>query len=816
MSAQKHDICTHMGDEAAPVTSNLDSLEDCGRHIRRVAVLGSGVMGAQIAAHLANADLQVLLFELPSSDGDRNAHVRKALLNLKKIKPNPLASPSCINNIQAANYADDLQRLTDCDLVIEAITERLDLKQDLYCRLTPHLGEWTVLATNTSGISIEQLAHGLPDAVRWRFCGLHFFNPPRYMHLLELIPHHHTGSGVLRNLEGFVTTVLGKGVVRAKDTCSFIANRVGVFSLLAVMHHAQRLGLPPDLVDKLTGSGIGRAKSATFRTLDVVGLDVFAHVVRTLQENAGDDPWRDHYRVPEWIQGLIEQGALGQKTRSGIYKKQDGAIHVFDPNLRAYRRVQSALDARLRDILAMPNAEKKYAALLGCDHPQAEFLRSIFAELYHFCAYHLKDIADSARDLDLAMRWGYGWRMGPLESWQMAGWQRVSAQVGEMISRGEMMSSAALPEWVTDPGRQGVHQPDGSWSPTQHRVLPRSNHPVYRRQPFPELLAGETRPAVQTLFENAAVQLWQDDDGIAVLSFKTKMHTVTDAVLKGVLKAVEIAEQNSKALVLWHPEAPFCAGANLMEIFNAQRSDKQHGIREVVKRFQNVSMALKHSTVPTVAAVQGLALGGGCELLMHCDRVVAALESYPGLVEVGVGLVPAGGGCKELVIRVSDAAQGGDLLPFISRYFERVALAKVASSALEARQWGYLRAADRVVFNPHELLHAAKYEGLALFEGGYRPPLRRHDIRVAGRAAAATLQAQLLNMREGGFISAHDFEIGKGLAAILCGGELEPGSQVSDDWLLQLELETFLSLLETEKTRQRIKHMLETGKPLRN
>lgn len=816
MSASKHDLYSTLDEAGNLTTMNHGSLLDRGRHIRRVAVLGAGVMGAQIAAHLANTDLNVLLFELPASGGDKNAHVHRALLKLKKIKPSPLASPSILNNIRAANYEEDLQQLRDCDLVIEAVSEQLALKQELYRRIAPYLGERTVLATNTSGISIEQLAQVLPATLRRRFCGLHFFNPPRYMRLLEMIPHRLTDRDVLQSLEGFAITVLGKGVVQAKDTCSFIANRVGVISLLAALHHAQRLGLAPDLVDKLTGEGIGRAKSATFRTLDVVGLDVFAHVVHTLSENAAQDPWRDQYRVPDWVQGLIDQGALGQKVGAGIYKKVDGSIQVFDPRLNAYRGVQSALDAELREILAMNGPAEKYAALLHCNHPQAEFLLSIFAELYQFCAYHLNDIAASARDVDLAMRWGYGWRMGPFESWQAAGWQRVSAKIGELIARSEMMSDAPLPAWAAESGRMGVHEAHGSWSSAQQRLLPRSNHPVYRRQLFPELLVGERRSGVKTIFDNEAVHLWDGGDGTAVLSFKTKMHTVTNSVLLGVLQAVEMAEQEFKALILWQPEAPFCAGANLLEILETLKAGKYSKIREVVLRYQQVSMALKHAVVPTVAAVQGVVLGGGCELVMHCDRVVAALESYPGLVEVGVGLVPAGGGCKELVIRAADAAQGGDPLPFVSRQFERVAMGKVAGSALEARQWGYLRAADRVVSNPLELLHVAKHEGLALFEDGYRPPLRRHDIPVAGRAGAATLQARLVNMREGGFITAHDFEIAKALAFIFCGGEVETGMQVSDDWLLQLEVESFMKLLESEQTYKRIQHMLETGKPLRN
>ncbi|MCP4407963.1 MAG: 3-hydroxyacyl-CoA dehydrogenase/enoyl-CoA hydratase family protein [Gammaproteobacteria bacterium] len=793
-----------------------DRLLDCTRRIRRVAVLGAGVMGAQIAAHLANAGLQVLLFELPAEDEDKNAHAKQGLKGLTRLKPNPLAIAGVLQNIEAVNYGRHLPRLSECDLVIEAIVERLDLKHDLYKKVVPHLGKHTILATNTSGIGIHQLAQDLPDEIKQRFCALHFFNPPRYMHLLEVIPHRQTREDVIRLLEGFVTTSLGKGVVKAKDTCSFIGNRIGVFALLAVMHHAQRLGLPPDLVDKLTGTGIGRPKSATFRTLDVVGLDVFAHVVQTLADDTKADPWHTYYRISPWIRTLIEQGALGQKRRVGVYQKQDKEIHVFDPSIQGYRRVSSALDERLREILKIPVVADKYQALLDYDHPQADFLLSIFADLFHFCAYHLKEIAHSARDVDLALRWGYGWSMGPFEIWQAAGWQDVSARVLDRIRAGKTMSKAPLPQWVSEIERGGVHGPEGSWSADREQVIPRSAHPVYNRQHFPERLLGEPSPVTETVFETETVRLWHNGDQIAVLGFKTKMHTVSDAVLEGVIRAVKAAEDDFKALVIWQSQAPFCAGANLLEVLTQMHSGESAGVEDVVRKFQQASMALKHAMIPTVAAVQGMALGGGCEFVMHCDRVVAALESYIGLVEVGVGLIPAGGGCKELVLRAADAAQGDDVFPFIARFFERVALGKVSGSAMEARQWGYLRPADRVVLNHHELLHVAKSEALALYEGNYRPPVLRRDIPVAGVAGAATLGAQLVNMRKGGFISEHDYEIGSRLASIFCGGDVDAGSRVSDEWLLRLEVEAFMRLLEMDKSQQRIQHMLEKGRPLRN
>ena len=798
------------------MTRQIQKVIDVRREIRQVAVLGAGVMGSQIAAHMANAGLPVMLFELPGNDADKNAHVHKALQGLTQLKPTPLASPSTGHAIQAANYDQHLNQLSHCDLVIEAITERLDWKQNLYNMVVPQLSAHTILATNTSGLSLCKLVEGLPEHVQERFCGVHFFNPPRYMHLLELIPHDNVLPEVLDKLEGFFTSALGKGVIRARDTSGFIANRVGIFSMMTVIHHAERLGLAFDLVDKLTGPGIGRPKSATFRTADVVGLDTFAHVVRTLEQTTRDDPWNKFYKVPAWILELIEQGALGQKTRLGIYQKKNNEIHVLDPEIQDYRRVRSTLDDEVRRILLEPRVAEKYDALLRCQHPQAEFLISIFLDMFHFCAFHLEHIAHSARDIDLALRWGYGWAKGPFEIWQAAGWQRVASQIDEYVSAGRAMSDTPLPDWVTDPKRESVHNAAGSWSALEGRMVPRSNHPVYQRQLFPELLIGEKPRSSQTVFETDAVRLWHTGDGLCVLSFKTKLHTVSSNVLEGMLQAIEHAEKGFKALILWQVETPFCAGANLMEIRQAIHAEAFDDLRHTVQRFQQTSMALKHSWVPTVAAVQGVALGGGCEFVLHCDRVVAGLDSYLGLVEAGVGLVPAGGGCKELALRTAAAAKDGELFPIIARFYERVALAKVSSSAEQARDWGYLQVADKVVLNPHDILHVAKHEALALFESGYRPPLRRHDIAVAGEPGVATLRARLVNMLEGGFISDHDYEIGTRLAVIMCGGEVDPGSRVSEQWLLHLELENFLELLKTDKTRLRIEHMLEQGKPLRN
>ena len=789
---------------------------DQSRKIRRAAVLGAGVMGAQLAAHLGNAGVPVLLFDLGAEGTDPNAIVNKAIASLGRLHPSPLADSEAVRHIHPANYDRDLAALGDCDLVIEAVTERIELKRGLYGQIIPHLGTGAILASNTSGLGIARLAAGLPDALRRRFIGAHFFNPPRYMHLLELIPHAETAPEVAETLEAFFTTVLGKGVVYAKDTPSFIANRIGVFSLLSVLHHAQRLCLAPDLVDKLTGPGIGHPKSATFRTADVVGLDTFAHVVHSLWTTLPEDPWHRYFQVPKWIDALIEAGALGQKAGAGVYRKQGREILVFDSAVGDYRPVHSGLDEGVCEILEMRDAGEKFLALEENQHPQADFLVAIFRDLFHYSAVMLEAIAETARDVDLAMRWGYGWSMGPFEAWQAAGWRRVALAVDEDIQAGRTMAAVPLPDWVLDPQRDGVSDGVGSWSPAAGRCVARSQHTVYRRQLCPPRVLGEPEPESETLFDNGSARLWHTGDGIAVLSFRTKMHSVDDLVLDSIQDAVGIAEEGFEALLLWQPTEPFSAGANLAMVLKAIAADDYASIRAVVEKFQSTSQRLRHSLVPTVAVPRGLVLGGGCELMMHCDATVAALESYIGLVEVGVGLVPAGGGCKEMVLRAEAATRGGRMFPVLAKYFECIGMAKTAGSALEAREWNYLRPSDPVVMNADETLYVAKQHARALYAAGYRPPRYRDDIAVAGADGASTLKAQLLNMREGGFISAHDYRIGSGLADILCAGDLDPGTLVDEDWFLSREVDLFMELLGTPETRARIAHLLETGKPLRN
>ncbi|WP_420827044.1 3-hydroxyacyl-CoA dehydrogenase/enoyl-CoA hydratase family protein [Azospira restricta] len=776
-------------------------------------------MGAQIAAHLANAEVPVVLFDLPAKEGDPNGIVKKAIDGLKKLEPSPLATKDRVAYIDAANYEQHLEQLQGCDLIIEAIAEKMEWKDDLYRKISPFIAPDAIIASNTSGLSINRLAEGLPAALRPNFCGIHFFNPPRYMQLVELIATRDTKSELLDNLESWLVSRLGKGIVRALDTPNFVANRVGVFSILAVMHHTQQFALGFDEVDALTGPLIGRPKSATYRTADVVGLDTMAHVIKTMQDTLPNDPWHKYYAAPAWLAALIAKGALGQKTKGGIFRKDGKAIKVLDLAAPDYRDAAGEVNAEVLAILKNKNPAEKFAQLRASSHPQAQFLWAIFRDIFHYVAVHLEGIAHNARDVDFAMRWGFGWSQGPFETWQAAGWKAIAEAVRDDIAAGKAMSDAPLPAWVF--ARNGVHSADGSYSASANALQARSTLPVYQRQLFPERVLGEKAVQGETIWENAGVRLWklpQVDGEIGILSFTTKMHALGRDVIVGVQEAIARAEKGLKGVVVWH-EAPFAVGANLKEVAEGLAAGKFDLLDEYVGEFQKASMTFKYAKVPVVAAVQGMALGGGCEFLMHAAKRVIALESYIGLVEAGVGLIPAGGGCKEFAIRAAQNAAktgGGDVFEFIQPVFMTIAMANVSKSGAQAKELGFAQETDKIVLNANELLYVAIREARALAEAGYYPKLSPRGIKVAGRTGIANCEMMLANMKEGGMISAHDYQVAKAAATALCGGDVETGSLVDEQWLLTVERKLFVELLKTEKTQQRIQHMLETGKPLRN
>ncbi|WP_288841955.1 3-hydroxyacyl-CoA dehydrogenase/enoyl-CoA hydratase family protein [uncultured Deefgea sp.] len=788
--------------------------------IRKVAVLGAGVMGAQIAAHLSNAGIDTVLFDLPAATGNPNAISLKALDNLKKLKPAPLMSASRIDGIVPANYGSDLALLADCDLVIEAIAERLDWKADLYAKIAPHLAAHAILASNTSGLSIEALAANVPAALQSRFCGIHFFNPPRYMYLVELIATKGCQPDTLDALETFLTLRLGKGVVRAKDSPNFIANRIGVFSMLATIEHAKNFGIRFDVVDDLTGPRLGRPKSATFRTADVVGLDTFAHVVKTMTDTLQADPWHGLFKSPEWLEQLIAAGALGQKTRQGIFKKVGKDVLMLDPSTGEYIAGGQKASDEVKALLKNTDFAAKVASLRASNLPEAQFLWACLRDVWHYIAVQLEHIADNARDVDFAIRWGFGWEQGPFEMWQAAGWQTIAAAINEDIAAGKTLSSTPLPAWVM--ARDGVHTPAGSLNAVTQELVGRSTLPVYERQLYPPTVLGEAEPNFgDTIYENDSVRMWMPPSnlttaGVPVLSFKTKAHCVGANVLAGIQESIKIAEQYHPGLVIWHATAPFSVGADLMSMGPAFMSGDFAALERMVFEFQKTSQAIKYAKVPVVGAAQGYAFGGGCEFLMHCARVVAHVETYIGLVEVGVGLLPAGGGCKEFALRASRLARNGNILEVLKDYYLAMAMAKVGTSAEEGQQIGYLKESDVIVMNANELLFVAQAQVTAMAATGYRPPVRPKAFAVAGRSGAATIRAQLVNMLEGGFISKYDFHIGVQIAEIVCGGDVDAGTLVDEDWILKLERERFMGLLQKGKTQERIMHMIEFNKPLRN
>ncbi len=793
--------------------------------IRQVAVLGAGVMGAQIAAHCINARVPVILFDLPAKDGAKNGVVAKAIANLKKLSPAPLGLAAQADLIRIANYDDDLALLRECDLVIEAIAERMDWKHALYQRVTPHLASHALFATNTSGLSITKLSEGFDPDLRARFCGVHFFNPPRYMPLAELIPTASTRPDVIDQLETFLTTALGKSVVRALDTPNFVANRVGVFSVLAVMHEAEKFGLHQDVVDDLTGAKLGRAKSATFRTADVVGLDTMAHVIGTMRDTlpADKDPFAALYATPPMLATLVAKGQLGQKSGAGFFKKVGRDIQRFDAATGTYVTGGGKADEIVARMLKKPPAER-FKLLRESSNPQAQFLWAVFRDVWHYIALHLGEIADNARDVDFAIRWGFGWNEGPFETWQAAGWRQIADWISEDIAAGRALCAAPLPAWVA--AVDAVHTPQGSWSAAAGAYKPRHVLPVMHRPLFGQTVRREPAPdpanAGQTVFEDASIRLWTAPTApdVLIASFKTKMHTIGGSIVEQLGRAIERAERDYAGLVVWQTGEPFSAGADLQAMLPAFMAGGAAAIEPVEKALQDLVLRMRYAQVPVVAAIRGLALGGGCELAVHAARRVAALETYMGLVELGVGLIPGGGGLCYLARRASElAASAGanvDVMAFLKTLYMQPAMAAVSRSAVEAREMGYLLPDDVIVMHKDEVLHVAIAQVRGMAEAGYRPPMPV-PIKVAGRGGVATIQAQLVNMRDGGQITAHDFLLASMVAEVMCGGDVDAGSLVDEHWLMRLERERFCKLLDHPKTQERIMSLLQGGgKPVRN
>ena len=802
----------------------------------KIAVLGSGTMGGQIAAHFANLGFEVVMFDTS------HEAISKSLNMMKKLKPTPLASQSVIGLIKTSTY-DTMDVLSKCDFIIESVVENLDIKKQLFSNIAPYVNDDAVLVTNTSGLSIQKIAEHSPESLRSRIFGVHFFNPPRYLPLVELIRTSFSDEKLLHKAEGFITSALGKEVVYAKDSPAFIANRIGVFSFLAVLKHAENFSLSADTVDALTGKRVGRPASATFRTLDVVGLDVMSNVVKNIYENAKDDPWVELFKLPDWIDNLIAEGSLGSKTKKGIYEKIGKDIYVYDPASDEYRLSDKTISAEVKKILKENgNIENSLLTLSKSDDPQAQFLWSVHRDVFHYACYQLEHVAETVRCVDLALKSGFAWQRGIFEQVQLTGWSEVRDSLNVDINNGAALSSESLPSWVLD--KSFVYSDEGAYDPNKNQYTPRSSHPVYDRQLFKPLLKGEKQHQQDILLDGESTKLVNIGDGVASISFKTKMNVLSSSVLTELPKCLDFLEDNGfNALIFKQEQEHFCAGANLYEIISAiklgllekdpgvtskakkkafelmhpelPKLGKLYSIKKIVAMLQELFMRLKHGKILTIAAVDGLALGGGCELLLHCNKVVASMNSYIGLVEVGIGALPAGCGSKEMTLRAYTNKETDDIFPLLSKYFEQIAMAKVSASALEAKEMGYLKADDVIIANPNELLYVAKQQALALLDSGFKSPLDS-TFKVVGKAGYANIMAQVANLHEGHFISEHDNYIVTHLAKVMTGSKVEENTTVNSQMILDLERKYFIKLLSTKKTQDRIEYMLRNSKPLRN
>ncbi|MFZ5890890.1 MAG: 3-hydroxyacyl-CoA dehydrogenase/enoyl-CoA hydratase family protein [Myxococcota bacterium] len=786
--------------------------------IRTAGVIGAGVMGSAIAAHFAGAGIRTHLLDIvppnltPEERTQKKARNRFAdggLERALKAKPALFFDPELARLVQTGNLEDDLERLRECDLVIEAVVENLDLKQKLFANIQPYLNGNAILASNTSGLSVAALSSVLPEALQSRFVILHFFNPVRYMRLLEVSPGPHTDPAVLARAVAF-GEFLGKGIVYAKDTPNFVANRIGVYAMLLTLHAMLDAGLSIEAVDKITGPPMGRPKSAAFGTADLVGIDTLAHVAKNCFESLPNDEERHVFELPEFVRDLIAKGRLGRKSDAGFYKKVGPDLLVYDVKTHEYRQQEKVRFDSLGAIRNESDVGKRLKALIAADDAAGRFAWKLLSRTLVYSARRVGEIADDILNVDRAMRWGFNWDLGPFEAWDAIG---VAASVERMKADG-----LDVPEWVTAmlaSGRTRFYGEDPA-KPSYY------DSRTKQLEPFPSdpreisLVALKADPK-RVVKKNSGASLVDLGDGVLCVEFHTKLNTLDGDVIGMLGEAVSIAESSFEAIVIGNQGEHFCAGANLMLIAMAAQQKAWPQIEQIVTAMQQSLLALRYSRVPVVAAPFQYTLGGGAEVALAADARQAHAETYMGLVEVGVGLVPAGGGTVRMLERYTAglAPLGADLLPFVGQASLNIATAKVATSAEEARSLRYLSTSDGVSLNSARLLYEAKQRALGLARAGYRPPLAPL-LPAAGFDAARTIGARIWGMVEGGYATEHDALIANKVAFILCGGKVAAGTLLPEQHYLDLEREAFLSLCGEEKTMLRIQHMLMQGKPLRN
>lgn len=794
------------------------------RHIKKVAVLGSGVMGSQLACHLANVGLQVVLLDIVtpnlSEEEAKNAAKRNELVNgaLKtalKTNPSPIYNKAFASRIQTGNFEDNLNWIADCDWILEAIIERLDIKKQLFDKVEQHRQQGTLISSNTSGIPIEMMLEGRSEDFQQHFCGTHFFNPPRYLKLLEVIPSSQTKPEVVEFFMDYGDRYLGKTTVQCKDTPAFIANRVGVFSIMAIFHLMDKVGLTIEEVDALTGPLTGRPKSATFRTCDVVGIDTLVKVANGVRENCPDDEARELFAIPGYVEQMVEKGWVGQKAGQGFYKKvkgDDGSseIHALNLETLEYHPKQKPRFASVETARTFDTLPEKLKALHKGQDKAADFLRQLSYHLFRYVSYRIPEIADELYKIDDGLKAGFGWELGAFEQWDVLGLPKL---VEEM--KGADLAPAS---WVEDMLAAGHTQFYKVEQGIRHYYDVSSQS--YKEVPGSrELVVLANLREQSPVWSNAGATLHDIGDGVLNLEFHTKMNAIGSEILQGINKSIDIAsEGNYQGLVIGNEAQNFSAGANLAMMLMLAIEQEYDELDMAIRMFQKTVMRLRYSPIPVVIVPHGLTLGGGCEMTMHADAAAVAAETYIGLVEVGAGLIPGGGGTKEMTLRASDGFyDGAPQIPQLRDRFINIATAKVATSAYEAFDIGVLKAdKDFVVVNGDRAITEAKYKVLELARKGYTQPILREDITVLGRTALGAMYAGTESFFIGNYATEHDKKIANKVAWVMCGGDLTGAQQVSEQYLLDLEREAFLSLLGERKTLERMEHILKTGKPLRN
>lgn len=799
------------------------------RIISRVAVLGSGIMGSRIACHFANIGVKVLLLDMvpremndaekskgvdASSKSFRNRLVNDALQSAIKSTPSPLYIKDFASNITTGNFDDDMKDISQCDWVIEVVVENLDIKKKIFEKVEQFRKPGTLITSNTSGIPISMMLDGRSDDFKKHFCGTHFFNPPRYLRLLEIIPTKETKQDVVDFLMHYGDLYLGKTTVLCKDTPAFIANRIGVFGIMAMFHLVDQSSLTVEDVDKLTGPVIGRPKSATFRTCDVVGLDTLIHVANGLLKICRNDKQVETFQLPAFIKKMSENNWLGDKTKQGFYKKTksaDGKKEILSLDLKTleYKKQSKSKFATIELTKNIDLLNDRLPVLLAGKDAAGDFYRQMFYGLFQYVSARIPEVADEVYRIDAAMEAGFGWEEGPFEMWDALG---VEATVSAMEKAGvkaedwvyKMLSAGIRSFYRIEKGvKQYYDIASGIYKtiPGQQEYITLNN------------LRGE-----KTVWKNNGCSIIDLGDGILCLEFQTKMNTIGGEIVQGVNKVTELAEKDFRGVVIGNDGANFSAGANLAMVFMMAAEQDFDEIDMAIRAFQQMNMRVRYSAIPVVVAPRALTLGGGCEMLLHADHVQAAAETYTGMVEFGVGLIPGGGGSKEFALRFADELKEGDIeLNAFRERFLTIAMAKVSTSAQEAYDLGFLKPGrDTITRNPSRLLADAKSAAISLAEGGYTMPARRKDIRVLGKAGLGMVYAGANTMFSGHYMSAHDKLISEKLGYVMCGGDLSTPGLVSEQYLLDLEREAFLSLCGEKKTLERIQSILTTGKPLRN